>query len=296
MEKQFFNFILLLLISISVNAQSVTLTPNGSSHNYESNNKQTILNSGGTPLELKTSSTGYLTLPFYNNGNSYQGQLFAGFGIFGLNGGAINAVSFWTGNGEKARLTTNGNFGIGITSPQHKLDVNGDIRSSALAGSGNRPVFADTNGILVTDPQIEINLSNTNILPSNNSFSYVCNGTEVFINNSMSSSDRFFIPINLPTGATIDSVNYYVSDLADDKNLKISLVAERRTGAGSTSFPYYTSGSLGYQELKRPIQYMANEERHLYLEIRAVDNLGNASTWINSSLKFRMATIIYSYH
>ena len=43
-----------------------------------------------------------------------------------------------------------GNFGIGTTSPSEKLHVQGNMRVSALAGSGNRMVVADANGALST--------------------------------------------------------------------------------------------------------------------------------------------------
>ena len=43
-----------------------------------------------------------------------------------------------------------GNLGIGTTNPSEKLHVQGNMRVSALAGSGNRMVVADANGALFT--------------------------------------------------------------------------------------------------------------------------------------------------
>jgi len=45
---------------------------------------------------------------------------------------------------------SNGNVGIGTSSPAAKLDVNGDVRITDLAGSGTRMVIADANGDLST--------------------------------------------------------------------------------------------------------------------------------------------------
>lgn len=42
-----------------------------------------------------------------------------------------------------------GKVGIGITSPTEALDVNGNIKSSGLAGTGNRPVSASPDGTLI---------------------------------------------------------------------------------------------------------------------------------------------------
>ncbi len=51
---------------------------------------------------------------------------------------------------EKMRINSNGNVGIGTSSPAAKLDVNGDVRITDLAGSGTRMVIADANGDLST--------------------------------------------------------------------------------------------------------------------------------------------------
>lgn len=45
-----------------------------------------------------------------------------------------------------------GNLGIGTTTPAEKLHVIGNTRVSTLAGTGNRPVYADANGTLTITP------------------------------------------------------------------------------------------------------------------------------------------------
>lgn len=294
MKKLIFFFTLLIFLSFTGRGQNVTLTPSGSSHEYTSANKITFQSSGGEPVELKTTSIGYIVLPFYNMTNAFQGQIFAGFNTFGLNGGASNAISFWTGNGEKARISTSGNFGVGTITPEHKLDVNGEIRSSVLTGNGSKPVFADDDGVLSAGAKMELNLGNTNVIPSNNTIGYTINGYEAYMN-SASSGARFFVPVNLPTGVTIDSVYYYIADNLSEKNLKLELVVTNRGGGGSSSYPLTSTGSSGYYELKRGINFTTSEHYHIYLEIYAVDNAGTATSWDNSLLKFRMARVVYSY-
>ncbi|MDY6025145.1 hypothetical protein [Bergeyella zoohelcum] len=41
-----------------------------------------------------------------------------------------------------------GNVGMGVSNPTEKLDVAGNIKSSSLASTGNRHVYADANGVL----------------------------------------------------------------------------------------------------------------------------------------------------
>jgi hypothetical protein len=61
---------------------------------------------------------------------------------------ALN-VRFASNNGtERMRIDTNGNVGIGMTSPSYALDVTGQCRISNLAGTGNRPVYATSAGLL----------------------------------------------------------------------------------------------------------------------------------------------------
>ena len=40
------------------------------------------------------------------------------------------------------------NVGIGTTNPTEKLHVNGDLRINGLAGTANRLVITDANGVL----------------------------------------------------------------------------------------------------------------------------------------------------
>ncbi|WP_255079811.1 complement C1q domain-containing protein [Lacihabitans sp. CCS-44] len=84
-----------------------------------------------------------------------------GVGTFAANNSAYvqthtpHSLFFSTNNGDpfmtiaySATAGLNGNIGINNISPQEKLHVVGNIRTSSLAGTGLRPVIADANGIL----------------------------------------------------------------------------------------------------------------------------------------------------
>ncbi len=75
-------------------------------------------------LLFQRSSDGYVGARL---GNSYAFSGYGGHLVFETNdgGGPTSLV-------ERLRITNNGNVGIGITTPQNKLDVNGTIHSKAV--------------------------------------------------------------------------------------------------------------------------------------------------------------------
>ena len=50
-------------------------------------------------------------------------------------GDTASTMAFQTGNAERMRITTTGNVGIGTTSPNHKLDVNGGAQFNTDTGA-----------------------------------------------------------------------------------------------------------------------------------------------------------------
>ncbi|VDH04706.1 hypothetical protein [Bergeyella zoohelcum] len=55
---------------------------------------------------------------------------------------------FFGNSSNQGYVFANGNVGIGTFTPSEKLDVAGNIKSSSLASTGNRHVYADANGVL----------------------------------------------------------------------------------------------------------------------------------------------------
>jgi hypothetical protein len=72
---------------------------------------------------------------------------------------------------ERMSITDAGNVGIGTTSPQTALHVVGNIRSSNLAGTGNREVYTDANGTLRSNPLCAFSITGlsggSNFIPNN---------------------------------------------------------------------------------------------------------------------------------
>jgi hypothetical protein len=84
--------------------------------------------------------------------------------------------------GDKLTILGNGNIGIGITSPTEKLHINGDLRVSGLAGSGDRNVIVDSDGKL--------------------NYSTLGPGGDAWIENGSQVSTTLDVLIDAPSGST----------------------------------------------------------------------------------------------
>jgi len=100
----------------------------------------------------KRYTTSEANWPFIGHGAEADGANYnLGLGARSANG----QVRFYTGNASaftdaniRMAINPGGNVGIGTTNPQVNLHVIGDIRSSNLAGTGNRAVYSAPSGTL----------------------------------------------------------------------------------------------------------------------------------------------------
>ncbi len=142
------------------------------------NNYDAIFNGGGSvgigtnsPTNLLSLKGNYASIDIHANSgtNAYiSGTIntttYSYFGTVGVAGGFISGsiigdlairsynknILFSTDNGSSSQLYLKygGNVGINTASPSEKLEVNGNIRTSSLTGTGTRMVQATSNGNL----------------------------------------------------------------------------------------------------------------------------------------------------
>lgn len=188
----------------------------------------------------------------------------------------------------------NKNLGIGTETPQEKLHVVGNIRSSTLAGTGVRPVSADANGTLITTPQTNYySLSCYHFHPTyisnDDSDKYRFDPRGYIFYYSSTSTNKFSAGVNLPHGATITGVTFHYVNSNSNKKLFFKLsshllgdVFESKIFEGTTTV---TSSSLNDpRSLVVPLvngaNTVVNNQTSMYfIVVEARLNNGNITSW-----------------
>ena len=120
-----------------------------------------------------------------------------------------------------ATFTSTGRFGIGTISPLTPLHVVGTIRNSDLAGTGTRPVVANSSG------ELQVSSAPVTKYWSANGFEFYSNSSvfnwgSIVYNTSGTGSIR--ASFQLPHGALVTSVYYNYGDISTISNIRIRVL------------------------------------------------------------------------
>jgi hypothetical protein len=188
---------------------------------------------------------------------------------------------------ERISILDGGNVGIGVTAPQTKLHVDGNIRSSTLAGSGNRKVYANSSGNLITATSTEYQ-----------SFGKADFRTPVNVNQALLVTDGIYymasgsspieFPIHLPHNALITNVKVYYTDNSNTNNLSFTLLSNQIDSNFATINNTSSSGTtLGILSLNiTPNLTVDNQNYHYYFHAQPT------SSWLNNSTLGLMSVVI----
>lgn len=137
-------------------------------------------------------------------------------------GAAVGSISyspliFLTGSEEKARISTDGNMGIGTTNPTAKLEVNGQVKITGGSPGAGKVLTSDANGLATwqtpsagasafiaqSQPQIATVADNTTLTESNYT---------VLANNTSN------MTISLPAAAANTGRIYFIKKISNNGN------------------------------------------------------------------------------
>ena len=121
-------------VIIGLNAQQVKISANS-----------------GSPLNIEATGTTSNWIGFHNS-NGYQGYagLFTGLADMDFGTGGPNStgkVHLVTSASPKLTVIPNGNVGIGVTDPDARLEVNGQLKITGGSPGTNKVLVSDANGL-----------------------------------------------------------------------------------------------------------------------------------------------------
>ncbi|MBL7731815.1 MAG: hypothetical protein JNM88_11610 [Chitinophagaceae bacterium] len=163
-----------------------------------------------------------------------------------------NPFHLYTNNGAaQFTLLQNGNVGIGLTFPLHKLHVNGNI-VAATDITANGSLFSTGNvsgsGFVFSSPKTYYySLSGADFTAVNTGNTVQTEGISgggIYMSGS-SSSSGFVAPVHLPDNATVTRLTVYFNDLSAAVNLNVFLqqshLITQMAGITSSGSPGETS-------------------------------------------------------
>ncbi len=193
-----------------------------------------------------------------------------------------------------------GNVGIGLAklaTPSEKLEVNGNVRVSNLAGIGNRPLLADANGTLLTEPSSQsLVLQASNFQALSGSTTLIRNENNI----SFTGTGALVAPINLPLGAKINTILIRVKDNLNTgymiyslEKTNIATNSASQLSTGGSTIASANPSSLNWASTSNlPVTILTNN--YYYITITPYDSNANLLSW-GSGITFELSWIEIQY-
>lgn len=165
---------------------------------------------------------------------------------------AENKIRFTTSGTERAIISSNGNMGIGSTSPSEKLDVNGNVKADNFEYTNPRVNYFTVTG-MAFKPGHQVA----------NSWSAYYGYGHAYLT---SENGAMVAPVYLPNGAKVTNVEVFYEDTSASD---MSIYFNQHLGSGSFPlFSYTTSGeSSQIQSYSQSINSTINNNGSAYYAV-----------------------------
>lgn len=281
------------------------------------NDTTAVIQSIGSPYAMldfrASSSSATATLPGQSLGNIYGEQ---GDALFNtpssmnikaterLNFKHNNSFRVWEGNtlrlhqvGDKIGINPLPILGTYFP-PAANLDVTGNIRSTALSGTGKRVLVANENGFIEARTKEVKGYGCDHFLTGDDSYNIVIVDLSNYVYmNSVSSGEYLRLPINLPNGVNITNIKIRYKDEHFTKGLKVRFIARSQIDVGRTvNSATYNVSNASFLESEISVNQIVNNDFFTYsLFFNVVETNGSDSTWPGQFIAIRSVTITYEY-
>ncbi|MEM1080529.1 MAG: hypothetical protein AAGH65_03005 [Pseudomonadota bacterium] len=216
------------------------------------------------------------------------------------NGPDADRINFYNSrSGDQMVLLGNGNLGLGVFTPDERLDVNGTILIRALTSASAPPVRTvrvDPTGRLLTDDATArpVTVSRAAFRPSSSTSGYSTFAGVIRINSGQTGT--LSADVQIPDGARIGLITAYLYDNSAVRNLEVSLVQPNPATNTSAVRARFESSGTGTGLQYRPFtdNWTAgrwNSSSPLLISVRAIDANTNANANWDSSLGISAVTI-----
>lgn len=222
----------------------------------------------------------------YDDNGALQAE-YVGAGIRAHNANATDSgdLRFFTndstGLSERLRITEDGEVGIGTTSPQATLDVDGNLR--VRTGGIEFPdgtvqataAFEGTQYLFLGPGDFAAHSGNLDVA---NSW-----GLGVYFNGNPGEGTGLMAPIHLPHGSRITGITAYVRDDSVGVDLNFRIVRKNLVGGSSyvvSPSSFTVSGSAGYTSGTQSIDHtVSNSLRPYALNVQATNGSSYGAYW-----------------
>jgi len=174
---------------------------------------------------------------------------------------------------------------------------NGDVRVRRLAGTGDRNVVVDANGVLQAGSSNlkYLSLSGAAFHPThdNNAISWTASSSGAYFSTAPSDYKSITANVSLPHGSTVHAITVYCTDSDATNNVRFFLGFYDNVSRGTGSLINLESTATGFQTLTTATTTTIDNIRRSYV-FSMQPTSGSGAGYMNSNFRIHHVVMEYS--